>query len=369
MIIYWTLLAWTVCVALTWKKWFIFKVRTVDGRTETKPLLLSYIAAFAPLVFIIGMRTEVADTLNYIDTFNSLTPTFSAMLKIQNKDKLFYQLATLIKMVFPSANAWLLIVAFFQVLFICLTIKDYSKMPGISVFLFVASAEIGYMFNGMRQFTAVTMIFAGYKLLVEKKYVPYILLIVFAAQFHKTAFVMIIGLLFSFVKPWSKLMYITVFAFAVSMVFLNPILSVVKIFFENTSYSNQMNTLINAEGVNFIRGIVALVPCMIGFVFKNNKELFSRREYAVSFNMSMLNAAFFIAASIAGGNLMARFAEYFTIYQLITFPALFKCCFGKGIERNTAVLIFGAFYCVWFWYQMDVNWKISYVSSVLGWYF
>jgi len=369
MIIYWALLAWTTVVALTWKKWFIFKVRTIDGRTESNPLLISFLFSFLPLIFIIGMRTDGADTPLYIEAFDNLTPTFSAMINIQKKDKLFYQFATLVKMIFPSVNAWLLILAFLQVLFICITLKKYSAMPGISFFLFIASTEFSYMFNGIRQFLAVTILFAGYKLLVEKKYVPYILLIILAAQFHGTAYVMIVGLLASFIKPWSKTIYIAAAAFTVSMIFLNPILSGMKIFFEDTVYQSQINKIIETEGVNFIRALVALVPCVLGFIFRKNKAIFSKREYAVAFNMSTLNAAFFIAASIVGGNLMARFAEYFTIYQLLTYPALFKHCFKKGMERNIVVLAFGVIYCVWFWYQMDVNWGITYVSDVLGWNF
>lgn len=369
MLVYWLLLAWTVFVSLTYKKWFLFKVGNVNGDFKEKPLLVSYLFSFAPLLFIISMRTSVADTVNYIEAFNSLTPTFSAMLKIQNKDKLFYQVATLFKMLVPNFTAWFFFVAFFQVLFICLTVREYSEMPGISFFLLIASVEFAYMFNGMRQFVAVTLLFGGYKLLVKKKYIPYILLIILASQFHGTAYVMIVGLLFSFVKPWSKTMYVSAFGFTVAMVFLDPILSGLKIFFEDTEYSRQMTELLNSDGVNVIRVFVAFVPLVLGFVFRKNKALFSRRDFALAFNMSILNAAFFTAASIVGGNLMARFAEYFTIYQLLTYPSLFKNCFKKGGERTVVIILFGLFYCVWFWYQMDVNWEIRYVSDVLGWNF
>lgn len=369
MLIYWLVLTWTVFVSLTYKKWFIFKVKEVGGTFKEKPLLLSYLLAFAPLLFVISMRTQVADTVNYIEAFNSLTPTFSAALKIQNKDKLFYQVATLFKMLVPNVNAWFFFVAFFQVLFICLTVRRYSEMPGVSLFLFVASVEFAYMFNGMRQFVAVTILFAGYRLLIKKKYFLYILLIILAAQFHGTAYVMLVGLVFSFVKPWSKTMYVSALGFTAAMVFLDPILSGLKIFFEDTEYSRQMTELLNSAGVNVIRVFVAFVPLVLGFVFRKNKALFSRREFAISFNMSILNAAFFTAASIVGGNLMARFAEYFTIYQLLTYPSLFKNCFKKGSERTVVVLLFGIFYCVWFWYQMDVNWEITYISDVLGWNF
>ena len=164
-------------------------------------------------------------------------------------------------------------------------------------------------------------------------------------------------------------MYLIIAFMTVTMVFIEPVLSVMQIFFADSNYSKEMAELMQAEGVNIIRAFVALVPVGIGFIFRKNKALFSRREFAISFNMSMLNAAFFIAASIVGGNLMARFAEYFTIYQLLTYPALFRYCFKSGKERNTIVFAFGVLYCIWFWYQMDVNWNMEYISDVLVWYF
>ena len=366
MIVYWLLLAWTTFVSLTWKKWFIFKVKTVNGRTRTKPLLLSYLFAMLPLIVIIGMRSEIADTASYIASFKTLPTSFSEIIKLSGRDYLFYRLSALIKMIYPHPNFWLTVVAFIQVLLICVSIRRYSEMPGISFFLFVASTEFSYMLNGMRQFVAVTILFAAYRLLVEKKYIPYILLIILAAQFHGTAYVMLVGLLVSFIKPWSKIMYAFVAVFTAAMVFLEPILSGLKIFFEDSEYSSQMAELMEAEGTNIIRAFVALVPLAIGFLFRKNKAVFERRENVLAFNMSMLNAAFFIASSIVGGNLMARFAEYFTIFQLLTYPALFKNCFKKGQERNVVVLIFGLVYCFWFWYQLDVNWNFHYVSDVLG---
>lgn len=366
MIVYWLLLAWTTFVALTWKKWFVFKVCTVGGKTEAKPLLVSYIFAMLPLIFIIGMRSGIADTAAYIATFKALPTTFSEILKLSGRDHLFYQVSALIKCIYPHKNFWLTIIALVQTFLICVTVKRYSEMPGISFFFFIASTEFTYMLNGMRQFVAVTILFAAFHFLVEKKYIPYILLIILAAQFHGTAYVMLLGLLVSFIKPWSKPMYAFAVAVTVAMIFLEPILSGLQIFFEDSEYSSEMADLMAAEGINIIRAFVAFVPLVIGFFFRKNKLLFENRKTVLAFNMSILNAAFFIAASIVGGNLMARFAEYFTIFQLLLYPAIFKNCFRKGMERNVFVLIFGLLYCIWFWYQLDVTWNLYYVSDVLG---
>lgn len=372
MLVYWSILAWTTFVGLTWKKWFIVKTGIENGKRYVRPTFVSLFCSLIPLIFIVGMRTEFADTTAYILSFNKAEPSFryafSVLTDPDGKDKLFYAFATFIKMIYPHPNFWLTVIALIQILFICYTLSKYSVMPGISMFLLIASTEFTYMLNGMRQFVAVTMCFAAFKLLEKKKYFWYIVVVLIAAQFHGTAYVMLIALLFSFIKPWSKLMYFTIAGFAVAMVFLNPILEGMQIFFEDTKYESQMNELISAEGVNILRMFVALVPCVIGFVFRKNKQLWNERKWRLCINLSFINAAFWVAAAIVGGNLMARFAEYFTIYQLLTYPMLFKSCF-KGNTRIAVVGAFGALYIIWFWYEMAMNWQATYISSVLGWYF
>lgn len=372
MLVYWSILAWTTFVGLTWKKWFIVKTGIENGKRYVRPTFVSLFCSFLPLIFIAGMRTSFADTYAYLVGFKNIEPNFSYFFSIltdpDEKDKFFYMFATLVKMVYPNGNFWLLLLAIIQMAFICFILSKYSVMPGVSMFLFIASTEFTYMLNGMRQFVAVTMCFAAFKLLEQKKYFWYIVVVVIAAQFHGTAYVMLLALLFSFIKPWSKTMYVVTVAFAAVIIFLNPILEGMQIFFEDTMYENQMNELVTAEGVNILRMFVALVPCVIGFLFRKNQQLWRERKWRLCMNLSLVNAAFWIAAAIVGGNLMARFAEYFTIYQLLTYPMLFKYCF-KGNTRIAVIGSFGVLYTIWFWYEMAMNWQATYNSSVLGWYY
>ena len=369
MLVFWGIFAWTTFVGLTWKKWFIVKTGIDNGKRYVRPTYVSLLCSCLPLIVLAGLRSGgFGYTSNYLIGFNQLEPTFYAMFHLETKDKLFYMFETLVKMIYPHPNFWFTIIAFVQVALLCLVIKEYSVMPGVSMFVFVASTEFTYMLNGMRQFVAVTICFAAFKLLEQKKYFWYVVVIVIAAQFHGTAYVMLIALLFAFIKPWSKTMYAVIVVFAVTIIFLNPVLEGMQIFFEDTKYENQMTELMNAEGVNVLRAFVALVPCVIGFIFRKNKQLWSERKWCLCMNLSLVNAAVWIAAAIVGGNLMGRMAEYFTIYQLLTYPMLFKYCF-KGNTRIAVVGVFGALYTVWFWYQMAVNWDSHYYSSVLGWYY
>lgn len=368
MLVYWTILAWTAFVGLTWKKWFIVKTGIENGERYVRPTFASLFCSLIPLIFVIGMRTSGADTGTYIQAFNGMEPTFYNMFHLNvPKDKWFYMFAIFIKILFGNVNVWLTILATMQTAFICYTLCRYSVMPGVSIFLFIASTEFSYMFNGMRQFVAVTICFAAFRLLEKKKYFWYIVVVIIAAQFHGTAYVALIAVVAALIKPWSKLMYLSIAGFIVAMIFLNPILSGMQIFFEDTVYESNLSELITMEGVNMLRAVVSVIPCIIAWIFRNNKKLWNERKWQISINLSFMNAAFWIAASIVGGNLMARFAEYFTIYQLLTYPALFKYCF-KGNQRVVVIVAFSLMYIVWFWYEMQMHWSVTYVSSVLGWY-
>lgn len=70
-------------------------------------------------------------------------------------------------------------------------IWKYSKMPWISVFLYIALQFFPHSMNLFRQSIATSIIFLGYRFLRDRKPVPYILLVLAAATFHYSVLVMI----------------------------------------------------------------------------------------------------------------------------------------------------------------------------------
>ncbi|MGN1419667.1 MAG: EpsG family protein [Acutalibacteraceae bacterium] len=368
MIVWIAILLWTIFVSLTWKYWFIVKKGIRNGREYVRPTFVSLFISQLPMVVLIGLRSGfIGDTNNYTTIFNNLDFSWEKAFSVDTYERGYYIFQGIVKMIYPDVNFFFLIVAIIHISLILYIIKDYSEMPGISLFLFVASVEYCYMFNGIRQFIAVTILFAGYKLLLNKKYIWYILLILFAAQFHTTAYVMFLALAVSFIKPFSRLMYVVIVGFSVAMFFLNPILSGMQIFFEGTEFESNMEIMANSAGVNVLRFFVAVIPCILAFIFRKNKDLTENRAYAIAINFTFVYAGIYLAATIAGGLLLARFSEYFAIYLLISYPAIFKLCF-KGNTRTIVIAVFGVLYCLWYYYQMAINWDMHYYSDVLGWY-
>lgn len=78
-----------------------------------------------------------------------------------------------------------LLIAVFQMLCIVSTFRKYSENFWISFFLFVASTDyLSWMHNGIRQFIAVSMIFAAFPLQVKGKYWRFALVVLLASTIH-----------------------------------------------------------------------------------------------------------------------------------------------------------------------------------------
>ena len=117
-----------------------------------------------PLILLAGFRAStIGDTGAYYTSYKSIPhgfSEFSSYLSSQTKDIGFTILSYLIKTFFgDSVTFYLLIIAFIQGLIVTLFFRKYSISFILSIFLFVASTDyIGWMFNGIRQFLAVTIV-------------------------------------------------------------------------------------------------------------------------------------------------------------------------------------------------------------------
>lgn len=370
MVVWLGVLFWETFVCLTWKHWFIVKKSIRSENQDMKPTFFSLLLSQLPIIIIIGLRRSerIGDTGNYIRIYESVVPSWSNLINYDGREKGWLAFQMLLKLLGLDASGFLLVVAFIHMILLLFIIREYSLMPGVSLYLFVASVEFCYMFNGIRQFMAVMILFAGFKLLVKKKYLLYVLLIIFAVQFHTTAFAMLIALAASFIKPFSKQMYIIFAVFTVGLLFLNPLLNAAEFFFEGTVYENNMDLIKNSAGVNVLRLFVAVVPCVLLFLFRKNEEFQKNRVFALAINFTFIYAGIYLVATMVGGNLMARFSEYFAPYLMISYPMIFKRCL-KGNIRIFVVGAFGVFYFAWYYYQMFINWNLCYESSILGLYY
>ena len=76
-------------------------------------------------------------------------------------------------------TVWLSIIAVISGICVMIPLYKYSCNFGVSAFLFMASCQFSWMFNGMRQFLVVAIMFACTGLILKNKPLLYITLCAF----------------------------------------------------------------------------------------------------------------------------------------------------------------------------------------------
>ena len=90
-----------------------------------------------------------------------------------------------------SSQAWFLFTSFIIIYLICFGIRKLSINFYLSVVLFVVGWFYFESMNVVRQYVAISILFAAFYLFLEKKYLLYIIAIFIAFQFHKSAIIML----------------------------------------------------------------------------------------------------------------------------------------------------------------------------------
>ena len=140
------------------------------------------ILAFAPIIWIAGHRGWVGDTWLYLALYRNMPRSLLAIpshLATVEKDKGFTVLSMIIKLFAGNDTmVYLMVIAIIQGIILIVIFRKYSVNYLFSVFLFIASADyVSWMMNGLRQFMAVTIMFAATGLMLKKKYTPLIIVI------------------------------------------------------------------------------------------------------------------------------------------------------------------------------------------------
>ena len=185
-------------------------VVNICGKYEKRYSLIWAVVVMLPIIWWAGNRDAVAaDTSAYIRQFNTMPNTFAELggyVETLSKDKGFYFLSALIRIfITKDSTVYFLILAAIQGGVLVWVYRKYSINYVVSIFLFVASTDyISWMYNGIRQFTAVTITFLGIGLILKKRYITAVILIVLASQFHQSALLVLPFIFICQGEVWNK---------------------------------------------------------------------------------------------------------------------------------------------------------------------
>lgn len=292
-------------------------VETVLGKKEYRASWGFTALVFSPIVIMATFRGDMADSYAYKMMFRDLPNTILGLfsyIPTVTKDKGFSMLSGIIKCIFGNNDVvYFFILATIQATILVTVYRKYSTNYLLSIFLFVASTDyLSWMFNGVRQFTAVTIIFASTKFMLEKKWVPTILMILLASTMHQSALLMIPIVIIVQGKAWNKRTILFLIAALIAVTFVDQFTNILDDMMQETQYANMVTdwTLWGDNGTNVFRVLVYSVPTILSFV--GLKYIHYEDDPVINFcaNMSIVSTGLYIISMFTSGIFIGRLPIY-----------------------------------------------------------
>ena len=325
------------------------------GRKEYRVSKGFAIFAFAPVIWMATFRSWIGDTEAYRRSFVALPDTLYGLfshLPTVSKDAGFTFFSGLIKCVINNNDIlYFFILAAIQGLILVYVYRKYSIDYVFSVFLFIASTDyISWMFNGLRQFMAVTIMFAATTLMLEKKWGKFLVIILLASTMHQSALLMIPIVLIAQGRPWNKKSIAFLLVVLVSVAFVDQFTNILDYVMQETQYASMVSdwTEWGDDGTNIIRVLVYAVPTILSVI--GYKQIRQANDPVINFctNMSIVSTGLYIVSMVTSGIFIGRLPIYASLYNYILLPWQIEHIFTKQSARLLKLCAVGAyigFYC------------------------
>ena len=259
------------------------------------------------------------------------------------KDKGFYFVSAVIKCIVGNhVNIYFIVLAAIQAGVLIYVYRKYSSRYLVSFFLFIASTDyISWLFNGIRQFLAVTITFIGIKFILDKKYAKAIILILIASLMHQSALLVIPFIFIAQGKAWNKKTLLFMVAVIVIVAGIGQFTNVLDSMLAETQYKNVVSDWQswNDDGTNALRVLVYAVPSvlsLIGLRFIRNED---DKVINLCTNMSIVSVGFYIVSLFTSGIFIGRLPIYFSLYSYILLPWEIDHMFTKRSARLIYVVM------------------------------
>lgn len=337
------------------------KTELLNGKYVERWYWFTAFVLVLPLILWAGTRNRFGDTSAYRRKFVAAPTVFQDLPNYMTKhteDPGFYLFTAICRCLGLDDVKYFTIIAAVQLLCIVTTFRRYSDNFWICMFLFIGSTDyFAWMYNGMRQFIAATMIFAAFRLLVEKRYVLYIAVIVLAAQFHASAYIMLPLSFLMQGKALNAKTLLLIMGTAVLLPVIDRFIPFLDTLLQDTQYGDVAGDEIWVvdDGTNLFRVLVYSVPALIalfGWRYIRNCE---DPVINLCINSALLTMAVYLVSSVTSGIYIGRLPIYTTFQGYIALPWMIDRIFEKRTAGVIRVIMVGC-YCAFYYFQMGMQW-------------
>lgn len=194
-------------------------------------------------------------------------------------------------------------------------ISKYSKMPFLSWYIYIALGFFAFGMSGIRNALAISIIFLGFKFLLNKNYLIYIFLILLSISIHK------VGIFFLLALPF--LIYINP-VYKNSWIYFSVLLFVILsksylgfLFGSLESLENYSSYLVESNTYNYLLFMLSFF--LLAFYLYNKQEVKTFKSQLL-INMVFFGVVYQIFGSVSSN--ATRVSELMFIYIILLVPEM-----------------------------------------------
>ncbi len=260
-------------------------------------------------------------------------------------EKLYYILNKIISMIGGNFQFFLFIVALMSIIPIAVLYYKKSENGILTIALFMVVAPFSMFFSGLRQSIAMGIIIFAFKYIQDKKVIKYIICVIIAMYFHKSAMFCLIFYPVYHAKITKKWLYIIIPTMIITYVFNKQIFSFLLHIYNPIYEDNYGFVTSTGQYSILILLILFIIYC---FVFPDKNKI--NKEFMGLRNMLILSTMFQLFVPI--NPIVMRMNYYTLLFVPILIPKVINIGYKKdyGILQ-LSVIIMSIFFFVYFIYN------------------
>lgn len=318
--------------------------------------LVFFVLASAVLIFVAGFRYYVgADFINYFSHYKDNADAFFETLLVL--DEPGYNFICWLVVLFKGNGAVVIFMAAAITIFCFLrTIYNNTNHLLAATLLFVFLGCWHGSFNGIRQYLAAAILFAGIRFIKEKKFWKYAFVVFIAFLFHSSAVLMIFIYFIAYNKINLKNIFILIIGSIIILYSFTEVLNFAGFLLKQEYIESGYIT----NSVNNLRILVAVAPAIFFLVLYQNKTITKEQQFWL--NLLIINGIVMFATS--NSTYLARMGIYTAPFSAIAIPELLKDANLKG--KNIIMTIIICAFAIFWWYEVSKAGTLNNFQFVFG---
>ena len=154
-----------------------------------------FILGCVGLWLFVGLRSNNtgSDTIGYIKNFERIVNIpWDRVYTAYSKDHGFYYFTKLIRYTTSSTMIFKLVTAFASLIGVFDLCWNNTKRPVLALYFYVTIGNLFFIMTGIRQAIAMSVCMLSIRFVQKRKFIPFLLLILLAAQFHHSAYIFLV---------------------------------------------------------------------------------------------------------------------------------------------------------------------------------